>query len=499
MSNSLRTRQNAALEHAAHLSATLGKPLRIIHPIPHTAQDGHAWPERHAIFHLQSLVDVATSLSTRHIPFAPFLADNHPSAIARLATRAAAIVTDTAYLRPGISDRKAVAAAIKIPLFVVEADVIVPVATVSDKSEYAARTIRPKITNLMSQYLVTLPELPLAHNLPCNVSEWLQEASLVPADLSNFDHILEHIPNLDRGASPVSAFRGGQDQAEKVLHQFLKSRIAEYATGRNEPVKQKQSDLSPYLRAGNISPVVVVMRTRAHVGKKTSLKESQASFLEELIVRRELSVNACWFNPDGYDVYESIVPNFARESLELHKADERGVVYSYEELEAAVTNDVFWNAAQLEMIVRGKMHGYMRMYWAKQIIGWVNDPKQAMHYTLRLNNRWELDAVDPNSFVGVMWCYGLHDRGWKERPIWGKVRYMNEAGLKRKFNMAAYVAMVDRMVASEGLPKHIADLRTKYKMKKKQGTLTKYMKKDSGGRKRPSTDSSQRASKKRKS
>lgn len=40
-----------------------------------------------------------------------------------------------------------------------------------------------------------------------------------------------------------------------------------------------------------------------------------------------------------------------------------------------------------------------------------------------------------------MWSIcGIHDQGWAERPIFGKVRYMNYEGCKRKFDINAYIA-----------------------------------------------------------
>lgn len=471
MNNSVRTRYNAALEEAAHLSVSRRLPLRVAFLMDATAADGSLLPERHALFLLQGLADVREALHHRDIPFVavapgPGAVETLPA----LATGAAAVVTDASYLSPGIDVRRQVAAALSVPMFVVEADVVVPVESASNKAEHAARTIRPKITRLLGEYLKPLDEVKLSFQdkdkITCgSVQKWLSEVrehddNVLELNLDNVEEELKTIDGLDRGAPPVSEFHGGQTQAQKVLKQFLKEKLLGYGTGRNEPVKQLQSDLSPYLRAGNISPVDIALQTKdAARGKKSSAKESEASFLEELIVRRELAVNACWFNPGSYDVYDNIVPAFAKASLELHKADKRPVVYSYEELEAGVTGDAYWNAAQLELVVRGKMHGYMRMYWAKQILGWVEDPATAMEYALRLNNRWELDAVDPNSYAGVIWCFGLHDQGWRERPIWGKVRYMNDAGLKRKFNMPAYVEMVNRMAEKEGLPQHIAELR----------------------------------------
>ena len=99
-----------------------------------------------------------------------------------------------------------------------------------------------------------------------------------------------------------------------------------------------------------------------------------------------------------------------------------------------------------EMRMTGFMHNYMRMYWGKKIIEWTNTPEYAYRSALEMNNKYFLDGRDANSFVGVAWCFGLHDRAWTERPVFGKVRYMNAAGLERKFDMNRYVDGVGAMV-----------------------------------------------------
>lgn len=473
--NSVRTIHNPALEHAAFLSQSLQKPLCCVYLLCEIAQDEKQLTERHAAFLLQGLSDLSDALEKRSISFAvaspPYNAVN---AMTRLAEKAAVVVTDIGYLRPAVAARTDVAGKLTVPLVAVEADVCVPVGTVSKKVEYAARTIRPKITRLLSAYLKPLEQVELAFQKQIDMKTWFTEADLEVADLSKSYNIISSL-DLDRGSPEVSCFKGGQTHAYQVLEEFISERLPNYGSSRNHPDKQFQSDLSPYLRAGNISPVDIALRVKSKTSGKKSLQESVEPFLEELIVRRELAVNACWYNPN-YDDYKKIVPQFAQISLDLHKADKRPKVYSYAQLEAACTDDIYWNAAQLEMIVRGKMHGYMRMYWAKQLIGWIEEPRNAMEVGLRLNNRWELDAVDPNSYVGVIWCFGLHDRAWGERAIWGKVRYMNSAGLKRKFDIDEYVALVDRLVKKEGLPKDIVKIRTEYKAGRSQRTLDNVLK-----------------------
>jgi len=170
--------------------------------------------------------------------------------------------------------------------------------------------------------------------------------------------------------------------------------------------------------------------------------EAREGFLEQLVVRRELSDNFCLHNPH----YDSLagIPDWARTTLDAHRDDPREFVYDMDRLEAGRTHDPLWNAAQMEMVRSGTMHGYMRMYWAKKILEWSATPEEAVSHAICLNDRYELDGRDPNGYVGVLWAMGgVHDRGWKERPVFGKIRYMNFAGCKRKFNINAYIEMWD--------------------------------------------------------
>jgi deoxyribodipyrimidine photo-lyase len=162
-----------------------------------------------------------------------------------------------------------------------------------------------------------------------------------------------------------------------------------------------------------------------------------------LIIRRELAYNFVWYNKD-YDSYQSL-PSWAANTLKVHQNDKRKPVYGSAELERAATADPYWNAAQREMMIRGKMHGYMRMYWGKKLIEWMKTPQEAYSFALYLNNKYELDGRDPNGYAGIAWCFGKHDRAWKERPIFGKIRYMNASGLERKFAIDAYVSEISML------------------------------------------------------
>jgi deoxyribodipyrimidine photo-lyase len=195
--------------------------------------------------------------------------------------------------------------------------------------------------------------------------------------------------------------------------------------------------MSPYLHFGQISPLYIALKVQ---GAKSP---GQDSFLEELIVRRELSMNFVLYNRH-YDSFDCL-PAWAQASLTAHGKDRRPYLYPLKTFETAQTHDPYWNAAQGEMLITGKMHGYMRMYWGKKILEWSSSPEEAYRIALYLNNKYELDGRDPNGFAGVAWCFGKHDRAWGERPIFGKIRYMNANGLRRKFDAGAYVKKIDRM------------------------------------------------------
>ena len=194
--------------------------------------------------------------------------------------------------------------------------------------------------------------------------------------------------------------------------------------------------MSPYLHYGQISPVTLYNK----VIQNRKFAESVATFIEEVIIRRELSMNFVYYNQD-YDNYNGL-PQWAKISLDKHRSDDRPIVYTVEQLESAKTHDCYWNAAQTELLLTGKMHGYMRMYWGKKVIEWSKTPQSAFEWLVCINNKYSLDGRDPNGFVGVVWCFGLHDRPWKERPIFGMIRYMNDKGLERKFDMSMYIDKV---------------------------------------------------------
>jgi deoxyribodipyrimidine photo-lyase len=258
--------------------------------------------------------------------------------------------------------------------------------------------------------------------------------------LSNIDAVLKKM-SLDRTVLPVSGFfKGGTTRARKMFAEFLHRRFKNYAENSNQPQTDDVSHMSKYLHFGQISPLYLALQVQ---DTDKRLKEAREAFIEELVVRRELAMNFVYYTPE-YDSYRCL-PNWAKKTLSDHKKDEREQTYTRRQLENARTHDEYWNAAMREMKSTGFMHNYMRMYWGKKILEWSQAPEQAFKTTLAINNKYFIDGRDANSYTGVAWVFGVHDRAWSERPIFGKIRYMAATGLERKCDIAAYVKKVDAL------------------------------------------------------
>jgi deoxyribodipyrimidine photo-lyase len=428
MQQAQRAEWNHALEYAVELANERRLPTLVVFGLTDRYPEANA---RHYRFLLNGLQETADTLKRRGIGFVCRRGDPD-DVVLRIARGAAAVVADAGYMPIQKRWREKAARSLSIPLIQVETDVVAPVEAVSDHEEYAARTIRPKIHKLLPRFLRPVRAVPVHVKWrgPANFSN----------DWKNADAVFQSLEKVDRSVAPVPGFRGGLSEARRLLRHFIRSKLADYPDARNEPAGGCQSGMSAYLHFGQISPLEVAWSVQA----AEAPRRSKEAFLEELIVRRELSMNFAHYRADCEQY--SAVPEWARRTLERHARDRRAYLYTEAELENAATHDRFWNAAQTEMVRTGKMHNYMRMYWGKKIIEWTRTPEEAFKIALRLNNRYEMDGRDPNSCAGVAWCFGKHDRPWAERPIFGTVRYMSCDGLTRKFDMEAYVAMVSGAV-----------------------------------------------------
>ena len=302
---------------------------------------------------------------------------------------------------------------------------VVPVWVTSKKQEYAARTIRNKVNSKLGQFLVEFPPI---------VSHRFNEQQN-NEQLTDWDEARNSL-TVDKTVGVVNWCRSGSKYGMNELYDFIHERLKIFNEDRNIPTKNALSNLSPWYHFGQLAPARSALEVKKY---KSVYSESVNGYLEELIVRRELSDNFCFYNYK-YDKISG-ASQWAQDTLLLHASDEREFVYTLEELETYQTHDDLWNAAQKQLVVDAKMHGFLRMYWAKKILEWTESPQSALKYAIYLNDKYSLDGRDPNGYVGCMWSIcGIHDQGWKERPIFGKVRYMNYAGCKRKFDVEAFVA-----------------------------------------------------------
>ncbi len=420
-----RSRYNQALEAAVIKSNRLGQPLLVVFCIDSSFPEANS---RHFYFMLQGLSDVSRALHDRGIGFT--VIQGSPSdIIPEIAKKASWLITDAGYTRVQKLWRKAVAGAVDIPFVQVATEAVVPVETAMQKESWTAATLRPRIMKQLGYFLN-----------PLNENE-LKNKSAVESEFESFDvsdpaAALEKL-ELDFSISPVEGIAGGQTEADRALEYFIGKRLDRYDEFQRDPVLGGASGMSPFLHFGQISPLDTALRV-IEAGSPGTDK-----YIEQLIVRRELSMNFCHYNPE-YDRYGAL-PAWALKTLGEHSGDERPYLYTSAQLEAAETHDPYWNAAQMEMVKTGFMHNYMRMYWGKKILEWMKSPEEAFNTAVYLNNKYQLDGRDPNGFAGVAWCFGKHDQGWKERPVFGKIRYMNAAGLKRKFDIDLYVGRVENI------------------------------------------------------
>jgi deoxyribodipyrimidine photo-lyase len=426
MQRSQRAIDNPALTAAIRAANDLGQPVLVFfcllsrHPIANL---------RHYTFMLEGLEDTAHRLERMRVGFVLRMSEGvSPLPVfARLCAqvRPALVVTDENPLRRSSGWRVAAADFLKVPMLSVDADVIVPTALLR-KEQYAARTIRPRILAQLDRFLrpVGNPAVRVA---------WRGPAGL--RSLTASSQLLDEI-KLDRSVGAASGFHGGSGEATRRLRRFIRYGLGAYAHTRNHPELDGTSGLSAYLHFGHLGPHTAALAVRdAHAPSPV-----RDAFLEQLIVRRELAINFVRFNPN-YDRLEA-AEGWALRTLKSHVRDHRAYRYSAAQLERAETHDPLWNAAQLQMVTTGWMHGYLRMYWAKKILEWSATPAGAYAAAVHLNDKYELDGRDPNGYAGIAWAIaGKHDRAWgPERSIYGLVRYMSYESTSRKFDSRAYIA-----------------------------------------------------------
>ena len=424
MQRAQRGRDNPALDVAVDAANALGKPV-VVFFAPRPFPPANL---RHYAFLAQGIPDIADALEKRSIGLVLRRFPNHSLPKFCDEVKPALVIGDENPIRQAEGWRVTVAKKLKLPLWTVDADVIVP-SKLLEKEQYAAHVIRPRLQDRLKDFLVA-PANPKAKVL------WSKPRSLksLSAAAINLDTLTDGW-KIDRSVQPVSAWRGGLTEAHRLLKDFVRHKLERYTRDRNHPETEGTTRLSPYLHFGHICPHTIALA----VQNADAPAVAKEAFLNQLITWRELSINLVHFN-SNYDTFEC-GESWAHRTLAKHAKDPRPVIYSEQQLENAETHDPLWNAAQMQMVSTGWMHNYLRMYWAKKILEWTPSPTHAHQIAVRLNDKYELDGRDPNGYSGIAWSIvGKFDRPWFERPIFGQIRYMSGASTGKKFDSKKYIA-----------------------------------------------------------
>ncbi len=422
-----RVDSNHALAHAILRANELGLPVLFYEGLTCSYREAN---DRMHTFILEGVPETARRLAARGIGYCFYLRRRKSDAndvLYKLAAEAACVVTDDYPVFIAASHNLSVPAKIDVAYEAVDSSCVVPMQLLP-KREYAAYTIRPKIHRLLPSCLTPCPDVRVRVRWTAPPPEWhtpVIEAT-IPALVASCE--------IDHAVPPSLSYRGGRLAAESALNKFLQFNLRRYARERNEPSAHATSDLSPYLHFGMISSLEVALAAKACAAEHKLIADE---FLEELIVRRELAFNYARSveRPDSL----ANLPDWARQTLLKHALDPRDPCYRREDFINARTHDPLWNACQKEMLLRGKIHGYYRMYWGKKIIEWSATCQDALETMVQIHDRFALDGRDPNTYTNILWCFGLHDRPWTERPVFGMIRYMSYEGMRRKTGVDAYL------------------------------------------------------------
>ncbi|VTR94246.1 Putative deoxyribodipyrimidine photo-lyase OS=Leptospira wolbachii serovar Codice str. CDC GN=LEP1GSC195_0155 PE=4 SV=1: FAD_binding_7 [Gemmata massiliana] len=488
-----RLHANHALDCALRLAAEYKKPLVVYEGL----KLNYPWASaRHHTFILQGMRDnagAAKKLGVAYWPFVETPGENGHGLVNRLAAHAVCVVTDDypAYIVP--AHNRALAAKSTVPVILVDGNSVVPLTRLGAPVAAAAH-LRPRIHKLFAEeWLLRAAHIPDVPKVAKSKLDPPFRAWNPKQDIAKF---VASLP-IDRSVPPVPGAEGGSVAGHAVLDTFVNEKLPNYAEGRNEPndpAHNAASGLSPYLHYGHLSIQEVA---EAVLGEEWSVKEINPktrnkddffcrdanvnSFLDEAITWRDVgyhwhfarnsardtngesSLDVSWcahpktdmplfnfetmdFSPGGERTLDVVLPTWAQTTLRKHERDRREYLYDLEELEAAATHDDLWNAAQRELIATGRIHNYLRMLWGKKVLEWSESPAAAYRVLEYLNNKYALDGRDPNSYTGVLWCFGLFDRPWPpERPVFGSVRYMSSGNTAKKFDLDGYYEYVDRV------------------------------------------------------
>ncbi len=452
-----RTRWSWALQRAVALARELRKPLLVLEPLrcdyPYASDRLHA-------FVLRGMADNARRLAGRPVAYWPYVERARGEGrglLAALGARACAVVTDDwpAFFLPRAV--AAAGAALDVRLEAVDGATVYPFR-LAGREFPTAYLLRRHLQKALPPWLALRPAEDPLRGVRLPRLEALPEALLrrwpaaTGAELADPAGLAAALP-IDHGVPPAGL--GGSEAAEARLRAFLDGGLDRYHEDRDEPdLEGASSGLSPWLHFGHLSAHEVAWAVLEREGwsplrlgpKADGAKEgwwgaspAAEAFLDQLITWRELGFGWAAFRPDNLAL--TSLPRWAQETLARHAGDARRPDYDLEALRAARTHDPLWNAAQRQLLREGLIHNTLRMLWGKKILEWSASPEAALAALLELNDRYALDGRDPNSYTGILWCLGRHDRPWApERPVYGTVRYMSSENQARKHAVKGYLA-----------------------------------------------------------
>lgn len=458
MTSARRTQDNFGLQHAVDRAHQLGRPLLVLEALRCEYPWASARMHRFILDGMEQNRRACAASGVRHYAYVEPSTGAGSGLLEALAEEACLVVTDhfPCFFLPRMT--AAVARRLRVAVDVVDSNGIMPLST-APKVFTTAHSFRRHLHKNILDHLGDMPladplgavSLPGSVSIPAVTLQRWPEASdelLLGTDTATFRALpLNHLVD-------PTGLKGGPHAGQERAERFLGRRLGVYPSERNEPESQGGSGLSPYLHFGHLS-VHSVMRTLLEreswtpervAPKPTGSREgwwglsaAAEAFIDELVTWREVGYTFCHLRPDDYDAYESL-PEWALITLDQHASDPREFLYDRETLESARTHDDLWNAAQRQLVVEGRIHGYLRMLWAKKILEWSEHPRVALAHLIELNNKYALDGRNPNSYSGIFWTLGRFDRAWgPERPIFGKVRYMSSVNTARKVRVREYL------------------------------------------------------------
>jgi deoxyribodipyrimidine photo-lyase len=450
-----RTRWNLALEHAAAIARKLDKPLLVFEGL--RAGYPHA-NRRHHSFIMDGMRANSLALKETAASYAPFIesrAGEGKGLIKALSEQACCVVTDDhpGFFYPRMLAKAATQCA--VPLEAVDSCGLYPIYA-TERRFLRAYDFRRHLQKVLPEHLkLSLKESPIHQELPglsldavAAFKHWELADRALSADSNEF---LSSLP-IDQSVQEANT-TGGHAAGSAVLEEFAREGLKTYKEDRNHPDEDGTSGLSPYLHYGHLGAHQVfesiIKREDWSINRISPISNgaregwwqmspSAEAFLDQVITWRELGLQRS--ARKGAEETLSDAPAWALKTLDEHRDDERSYTYSLEEFESAQTHDELWNAAQQQLLQSGTIHNYLRMLWGKKILHWTESPEEAFKVMLHLNDKYALDGRDPNSFTGILWVLGLHDRPWgPERPIFGKIRYMASMNTRKKLHVKEYI------------------------------------------------------------